>query len=375
MNPNKKKIKSPSKQKVSGRPEGNVRSLTRAMFFDDALYSLEKNKTLPVRLIWLALISTADRYGRFVWSRSSLQTLLIEDMSIIENCMDALYRAGRLLKYKVAGDTYGYIIGYGQHQSINCRELALDIPHPDGNNIVECNPQLLEDYEDTINVVGEPVLFKAQRRQRKVKETEKLEIAALKDVAEVVVVPKIDATKVDVTKKSSPDVYEDYDPLKPATQTSLALTDAPKVNEAFTKSAGGLILRHLSDDDLPVVVANEHDFSPSIAIFELNGDIKQLGFSEEMARSFDLAYPGADNIQRIRRSAQWLLANPTRRKTSKGLMRYINTWIAKANDSGTDLIGQSNAVRSNSLTNRFSTDSRVGGTLDAINNMLNQRRG
>lgn len=296
-----------------------------------------------------------------------MQTLLIEDMSVIDSCVDALYRAGRLLKYRDNGETYGYIIGYGQHQSINCRELALDIPHPDESNIVECNPLLLNDYEETIRLVGEPVLFKAQRKSRKAKAPEVIEVAEIKPI----VVDVVKST-AGAELKPQPEVSEDYDPLKPSVQSSLSLTVAK--HNAYTKSPGGLTLRKLADDEMLTVVINEGDLTPSIAVFELNGDIKQLGFSEQMARSFDVAYPGADNVQRIRRAAQWMLANPTRRKTSKGLMRFINTWISKANDSGSDLVTQSGVVRPNAMTNRFSTDSRVGGTLDAINSMLNQRR-
>ena len=45
------------------------------------------------------------------------------------------------------------------------------------------------------------------------------------------------------------------------------------------------------------------------------------------------AYPGIDVGQQLRNMRQWLIANPTRRKTRVGINRFIVGWLSKTQDS------------------------------------------
>ena len=45
-------------------------------------------------------------------------------------------------------------------------------------------------------------------------------------------------------------------------------------------------------------------------------------------------YPKVDVDQEIRAMAGWLDANPTRRKTARGIKRFVNSWLSRAQDSG-----------------------------------------
>lgn len=46
------------------------------------------------------------------------------------------------------------------------------------------------------------------------------------------------------------------------------------------------------------------------------------------------AYPAVDIEQELRKMGAWLDANPTKRKTKRGVDRFINTWLAKEQDRG-----------------------------------------
>lgn len=46
------------------------------------------------------------------------------------------------------------------------------------------------------------------------------------------------------------------------------------------------------------------------------------------------AYPAVDIEAELRRMASWLDSNPTRRKTRRGICRFINTWLARTQDRG-----------------------------------------
>ncbi len=45
-------------------------------------------------------------------------------------------------------------------------------------------------------------------------------------------------------------------------------------------------------------------------------------------------YPAIDVHQELNAMESWLDANPTRRKTSRGIKRFINSWLSRAQDRG-----------------------------------------
>ena len=46
------------------------------------------------------------------------------------------------------------------------------------------------------------------------------------------------------------------------------------------------------------------------------------------------AYPAVDVFQELRAMESWLDANPTKRKTPKGIKRFVNSWLARSQDRG-----------------------------------------
>lgn len=45
-------------------------------------------------------------------------------------------------------------------------------------------------------------------------------------------------------------------------------------------------------------------------------------------------YPAINVHQELNAMESWLDANPTRRKTSRGIKRFINSWLSRAQDRG-----------------------------------------
>jgi hypothetical protein len=56
--------------------------------------------------------------------------------------------------------------------------------------------------------------------------------------------------------------------------------------------------------------------------------------TEEQCQEWAGLYPAVDVIQQFRNMRGWLLGNPTRRKTGRGIKRFINTWLSKEQDKG-----------------------------------------
>lgn len=50
---------------------------------------------------------------------------------------------------------------------------------------------------------------------------------------------------------------------------------------------------------------------------------------EDQISEWQELYPGVDIKQQLRNMKGWCIANPTRRKTKKGILRFITSWLAK----------------------------------------------
>lgn len=59
-------------------------------------------------------------------------------------------------------------------------------------------------------------------------------------------------------------------------------------------------------------------------------DGSRFHISENHLNEFVDAYPGVDVRDQIMKMSQWLKTNPTKRKTKNGIMRFINSWIARS---------------------------------------------
>lgn len=67
-------------------------------------------------------------------------------------------------------------------------------------------------------------------------------------------------------------------------------------------------------------------------------------------------YPAVDVEQELRRMIAWLDSNPTKRKTRRGIERFINNWLARTQDSGGSK-GQK-GVNGSVGNNAYDTDAR-----------------
>lgn len=56
--------------------------------------------------------------------------------------------------------------------------------------------------------------------------------------------------------------------------------------------------------------------------------------SEEQCQEWAGLYPAVDVIQQLREMRGWLLSNPTKRKTRRGVQAFVTRWLAKEQDKG-----------------------------------------
>ena len=58
--------------------------------------------------------------------------------------------------------------------------------------------------------------------------------------------------------------------------------------------------------------------------------------------SWQELYPAVDVMQQLRSMKGWCNSNPSKRKTKKGIKRFINNWLAKEQDKGCRYVPQKN---------------------------------
>lgn len=78
--------------------------------------------------------------------------------------------------------------------------------------------------------------------------------------------------------------------------------------------------------------ANAPD-QPAAITLTLNDKTEYPVFDSQVSEWAEL-YPVVDVMQELREMKGWLNANPRKRKTRAGIMRFINSWLAREQDKG-----------------------------------------
>ncbi|MDE5589043.1 MAG: hypothetical protein K2J60_07855 [Acetatifactor sp.] len=78
----------------------------------------------------------------------------------------------------------------------------------------------------------------------------------------------------------------------------------------------------------------ENSAQSSSGILLLLNDKTSYNVPEEKITLWKETYPAVDIEQELRRMAAWLDCNPQRRKTRRGINRFINSWLAREQDRG-----------------------------------------
>ena len=63
-------------------------------------------------------------------------------------------------------------------------------------------------------------------------------------------------------------------------------------------------------------------------------DKSEYSVTEEQVEEWTRLFPAVDVIQELRKMKGWLDANPSRRKTKNGILRFIHNWLSKEQDRG-----------------------------------------
>lgn len=83
-------------------------------------------------------------------------------------------------------------------------------------------------------------------------------------------------------------------------------------------------------------VCSEQASEPPVITLTLN-DNTEYPITQKTFDELQGLYPNADVMQELRKMRGWCNANPTRRKTKKGIDRFINSWLSREQDKGRNI--------------------------------------
>lgn len=73
--------------------------------------------------------------------------------------------------------------------------------------------------------------------------------------------------------------------------------------------------------------------------------------TEALFAEYVRLYPGVDVKQQFNKMRGWCLSNPAKRKTKRGINRFINSWLAREQDKGGTRPVSNNAAKKNDFNN------------------------
>jgi hypothetical protein len=74
--------------------------------------------------------------------------------------------------------------------------------------------------------------------------------------------------------------------------------------------------------------------APGFQPFPVTGGSREWILPASKLTEWRAAFESLDVAAELRRARQWLVDNPSRRKTSKGMTRFCNSWLSREQDNG-----------------------------------------
>lgn len=87
-------------------------------------------------------------------------------------------------------------------------------------------------------------------------------------------------------------------------------------------------------DPAPVQKTEQGPGQPPPAVELPLNDKSLFAVTPQQAEEWAALYPAVDVMQELRKMRGWLEANPARRKTKAGILRFVTGWLAKEQDRG-----------------------------------------
>ncbi|WP_169709650.1 hypothetical protein [Deferrisoma camini] len=258
-----------------------IRTIKPSFFLDDELAELP----YAARLLFAGLWCLADREGRLEDRPKRIKAeVLPYDDEDVDALLTALAEAGFVQRYEVDGARYIQVVNFAKHQKPNHREAASTIPPPGGNGSQPFpgTPGHAQERQGTRDNPSRAYPGGTGREQ-----------------------------EGNIASSSLRSEDACAEPSR-APAPALPAGTAPGRDEAPPDNA----------DPPPVIT------------LPTNRRGTEYPVTKAQVAEWAELYPAVDVVQELRKMRGWLLANKTRRKTARGMPKFINAWLTKEQDRG-----------------------------------------
>ena len=130
-------------------------------------------------------------------------------------------------------------------------------------------------------------------------------------------------------KSNMADVNSDL-AMSPASDMQSKLNRLPSNNNTVDSQLEDNYCPELSQNETP---GQSPAQSPAVIKMPLTGSAVYL-ISQSQVDKWSGLYPAVDVMQELRKMVGWCEGHPTQKKTGRGVLRFINSWLAKEQDRG-----------------------------------------
>lgn len=127
-------------------------------------------------------------------------------------------------------------------------------------------------------------------------------------------------------------IYISTDIKPDINQLNTSCSEPEKPATEPQEEAGELFLMDDETETNNAVKKKENDPSPVIEL--LLNDKSLFPVYQSDVDEWQELYPAVDVMQQLRNMKGWIMSNPARRKTKKGIRRFITSWLMREQDKG-----------------------------------------
>jgi cytoskeletal protein RodZ len=139
------------------------------------------------------------------------------------------------------------------------------------------------------------------------------------------------------SKHQNPHVKEAPSTIPAPCKSGARTVKGKTENRSSPSDSFNLIPDSLNTDSLQKTSAKPSDEGSALAVEAVITIPLNTGpehpVTEAQVSEFRKLYPAVNVMQEFRAMRAWALTNPTKRKTKTGIMRFVNAWLAKAQDN------------------------------------------
>lgn len=337
-----------------------IRTIKPEFFRHEALQDLESdNHEKYPMLVFVGIWCLADREGRFLWRPRLIKLDVLPFLEFnMEETLNLLVAAGFIRHYSVEGIEYGAITNWDRHQIVGRDEPPSEIPTQDGAITLYFRPLTQTERFKVYERDGWTCLYCGENLRNKKRALCLDHVipysigGSNRAVNLATCCKKCNAVKANKTPDEAGfcwpeglgEAVKNNDNRPPVNGTSTGgqvASDPPllvvdKEREGEREGEREVELKAFCSE--PKKPDSEPEPAPPVLVIPLMSKKgcpeKVFNVTQMMIDDWAADYPAVDVLQEIRNLRQWNIANPTRRKYEKGILRHINAWLMNGQNRG-----------------------------------------